>query len=145
MANGATFKVWAPGAEGVYLNGTLAGAQRWTQDQDAALLLQDNKGYWTGFFSGAKEGDNYKYYVVGTASKGYKRDPYARELGADPPFPHANCLVRSPASYRWHDGAFVTPAYSDMIVYQLHVGTFYSKSPGADGKFLDVVEKIGDA
>jgi len=141
-ANGATFKVWAPGAQGVYLNGTLAGAQRWTQDQDAALLLQDNKGYWTGFFPGAKEGDNYKYYVVGTASKGYKRDPYARELSADPPFPHANCVIRSPASYPWHDDAFVTPAYSNMIVYQLHVGTFYSKVPGLDGTFLDVVEKI---
>src|SRR6516162_7329139 len=141
--NGATFKVWAPGALGVYLNGTLAGAQRWTQDQDAALLLQkDNKGYWTGFFPGAKEGDNYKYYVVGTASKGYKRDPYARELSADPPFPHANCVIRSPASYPWHDDAFVTPAYSNMIVYQLHVGTFYSKVPGLDGTFLDVVEKI---
>src|SRR6516164_5195034 len=141
--NGATFKVWAPGALGVYLNGTLAGAQRWTQDQDAGLLLQkDNKGYWTGFFPGAKEGDNYKYYVVGTASKGYKRDPYARELSADPPFPHANCVIRSPSSYPWHDDAFVTPAYSNMIVYQLHVGTFYSKVPGLDGTFLDVVEKI---
>jgi 1,4-alpha-glucan branching enzyme len=142
-ANGATFKVWAPGAQGVYLNGSLGGAQRWTQDQDAGLLLQrDNTGYWTGFFPGATEGDNYKYYVVGTGSKGYKRDPYARELSADPPFPHANCVIRSPASYPWHDGAFVTPAYSNMIVYQLHVGTFYSKTPGLDGNFLDVVEKI---
>ena len=143
-ANGATFKVWAPGAQGVYLNGTLAGAQHWTQDQDAALLLgKDNSGYWTGFFPGAKEGDNYKYYVVGVGgNKGYKRDPYARELSADPPFPHANCLLRSPASYPWHDGAFVTPDYSNMVVYQLHVGTFYSKIPGSDGTFLDVVEKI---
>ena len=142
-AKGATFKVWAPGAVGVYLNGTLAGAQRWTQDQDAGLLLQkDNKGYWTGFFPGVKEGDNYKYYVVGTGNKGYKRDPYARELSADPPFPHANCVIRSPSSYPWHDDAFVTPVYSNMIVYQLHVGTFYSKVPGLNGTFLDVVEKI---
>jgi 1,4-alpha-glucan branching enzyme len=142
-ANGATFKVWAPGALGVYLNGTLAGAQHWTQDQDAGLLLRkDSSGYWTGFFPGAKEGDSYKYFVVGAGSKGYKRDPYARELGADPPFPHANCLIRSPASYPWHDGAFVTPDYSNMVVYQLHVGTFYSKIPGLEGTFLDVVEKI---
>src|SRR6516165_5893676 len=54
-ANGATFKVWAPGAQGVYLNGTLAGAQHWTQDQDATLLLgKDNSGYWTGFSQGPK-------------------------------------------------------------------------------------------
>jgi len=142
-ANGATFKVWAPGAQGVYLNGTFGGNNRWTQDKDTGLLLQkDNAGYWAGFLPGAGEGDPYKYYVVGTGSRGYKRDPYARELSFDPPFPHANCLLREPGLYPWHDQGFVTPDYSNMIIYQLHVGTFYSKSPGADGTFLDVVEKI---
>ena len=95
-----------------------------------------------GFLPGAAEGDPYKFYVVGTGSRGYKRDPYARELSFDPPFPNANCLLRDPGRYPWHDQGFVTPDYSNMIIYQLHVGTFYSKSPGADGTFLDVVEKI---
>jgi 1,4-alpha-glucan branching enzyme len=142
-ANGATFKVWAPGAQGVYLNGTFGGNNRWTQDADPGFLLQkDNAGYWAGFLPGAGEGDPYKFYVVGTGSRGYKRDPYARELTFDPPFPHANCLLREPGRYPWHDQGFVTPDFSNMIIYQLHVGTFYSKSPGADGTFLDVVEKI---
>lgn len=142
-ANGATFKVWAPGAQGVYLNGTFGGNNRWTQDADPGLLLQkNNAGYWAGFLPGAGEGDPYKFYVVGTGSRGYKRDPYARELSFDPPFPHANCLLREPGRYPWHDQGFVTPDFSNMIIYQLHVGTFYSKSPGADGTFLDVVEKI---
>ena len=48
-ANGATFKVWAPGAQGVYLNGTFGGNNRWTKDKDPGLLLQkDNAGYWSG-------------------------------------------------------------------------------------------------
>jgi 1,4-alpha-glucan branching enzyme len=142
-ANGATFKVWAPGAQGVYLNGTFGGNNRWKQDADPGLLLQkDNAGYWAGFLPRAGEGDPYKFYVVGTGSRGYKRDPYARELTFDPPFPHANCLLREPGRYPWHDQGFVTPDFSNMIIYQLHVGTFYSKSPGADGTFLDVVEKI---
>jgi 1,4-alpha-glucan branching enzyme len=142
-ANGATFKVWAPGAQGVYLNGTFGGNNRWTQDRDMGLLLQkDNAGYWCGFLPGAGEGDPYKFYVVGAGSRGYKRDPYARELSFDPPFPHANCLLREPGLYPWHDQGFVTPDYSNMIIYQLHVGTFYSKRPGEDGTFLDVVEKI---
>ena len=142
-ANGATFKVWAPAAHGVYLNGTFGGNNRWTQDQDSGLLMQkDNAGYWTGFLPGAGEADPYKFYVVGTGSRGYKRDPYARELSFDPPFPKANCLLREPGLYPWHDQGFITPDFSNMIIYQLHVGTFYSKSPGVDGTFLDVVEKI---
>jgi len=142
-ANGATFKVWAPGAQGVYLNGTFGGNNRWAQDTDPDLLLQkDSAGYWSGFMPGAGEGDPYKFYVVGTGSRGYKRDPYARELSFDPPFPSANCLLRNPGLYPWHDQGFVTPDYSNMIIYQLHVGTFYSNRPGEDGTFLDVVEKI---
>jgi 1,4-alpha-glucan branching enzyme len=122
--DGATFKVWAPGAVGVYLNGTFGGQNNWTQDADVNLLLAKNsEGYWTGFFSGAREGDAYKFYVVGSGSKGYKRDPYARELSVDPPFPHANCFIRSAALYPWHDGSFVTPGYSNMIVYQLLKGS----------------------
>jgi len=143
VAGGATFRVWAPGARAVYINGILGGTDCWKKDTEPGLLLQkDGAGFWSGFFADAKEGEPYKYYVVGGGSSGYKRDPYARELGADQPFPHCNCILRQPAAYPWHDGAFVTPDYSNMIVYQAHVGTFYSKVPGNGGTFLDVVEKI---
>jgi hypothetical protein len=142
-ADGATFRVWAPGARAVYLNGLLGGKDLWKKDQDPGLFLtKDGAGYWSGFCPGAREGDSYKYFVVGGGSTGYKRDPFARELSVDPPFPHSNCILRDPALYPWHDGAFVTPDFSNMIVYQAHVGTFYSKVPGEGGTFLDVVEKI---
>jgi len=97
----------------VYLNGTLGGNNRWTKDKDPGLLLQkDNAGYWSGFLPEAAEGDPYKFYVVGTGGRGYKRDPYARELSFDPPFPLANCLLRDPGRYVWHDQGFVAPLAS---------------------------------
>ena len=49
--------------------------------------------------------------------------------------------MRSPAAYPWHDAQFVTPDYADMVVYQLHVGT-YASSPPSYGTFLDVIEKL---
>src|ERR1051325_5525044 len=99
-AGGATFRVWAPGAVSVYLNGSVGGSDFWQKDQDPAFLLTtDSRGYWSGFWPGAAEGDAYKYYVVGGGSSGYKRDPYARELSFNPPFPHANCILRNPALY----------------------------------------------
>ena len=143
---GATFRVWGPSAQAVYLNGTFGGASRWSTNTDPALLLtQDANGFWTGFLPGAAEGDEYKYYVIGPSSgtTGYKRDPYARELTPSTTFPFGvNCVIRPADSYPWHDGQFVTPDFSNLILYQLHVGTFAPAAFPKCGTFLDVVTKI---
>ena len=44
--------------------------------------------------------------------------------------------------FPWHDQDFVTPDFSDMVVYQLHVGTFAIYKPGVCSTFLDVALKI---
>jgi 1,4-alpha-glucan branching enzyme len=146
VAGGATFKVWAPLAQAVYLNGLLGGAPNWSTSTNPDLLLtKDPTGYWTGFLASVQDGDLYKYYVVGqpSGSAGYKRDPYARELTASTTFPFGvNCIVRSAASYPWHDQAFVTPDYSDLIIYQLHIGAFAPAVFPNCGTFLDVIGKI---
>ncbi len=58
--------------------------------------MKDAAGYWNGFVPGVKEGDEYRFYVVGTGGEGFKRDPYARELQMDG-YPNCNCIVRDPA------------------------------------------------
>jgi 1,4-alpha-glucan branching enzyme len=143
VAGGATFRAWAPAAVAVYVNGEFGGVSSWTTDTSDDLLMQrDADGYWSGFVPGAKNGDPYKFYVVGTGSSGYKRDPYARELTVDPAYPHCNCLIRpSGTTFPWADQAFVTPDFSNMILYQLHVGT-YNGPPGQTGTFLDVATKV---
>jgi len=141
VEGGATFRVWAPRATEVYLNGTFGTAQLWDQSPEQ-LMLRDANGYWTGFVAGAAEGDEYKFFVTGAGSQGYKRDPYARELCVDPPFPHCNCVLRGATAFPWSDSSFVTPDYSNSIVYQLHVGTYAPEQPGAMSTVLDVVERI---
>jgi len=138
---GATFRTWAPRAIGMYLNGTFGGTPR-TGQSDDLLMAKDANGYWTGFIANAGEGDIYHFWVVGAGSKGYKRDPYARQMAMDNAFPNCSCLIRSGTAYPWHDAAFVTPDFSNMIVYQLHVGTYAPGSPGAASTFLDVIGKI---
>lgn len=136
-----TFRAWAPRATAVYVNGTFVGSLK-TGLTDDLLMAKDAGGYWTGFIPNAGEGDAYHFWVVGAGSSGYKRDPYARELATDAPFPNCSCLIRSGTAYPWHDSAFVTPDFSNMIVYQLHVGTYAPSSPGVASTFLDVIEKI---
>jgi 1,4-alpha-glucan branching enzyme len=142
--SGATFKLWAPAAQAVYLNGTFGGANRWSSDTDASLLMQkDANGYWTGFLGGTADGDEYKYYVVGPVggNSGYKRDPYAREFTHANAFPNVNCIIRG-TDYPWHANNFATPDFSNMIIYQLHIGTYAPSAFPLCGTFLDVVEKI---
>jgi 1,4-alpha-glucan branching enzyme len=138
---GATFRAWGPRATAVYLNGTF-GAQLKTGQTDDLLMAKDANGYWTGFIPGAQDGDAYHFWVTGAGSSGYKRDPYAREMAEDAPFPTCSCLIRSATAYPWHDAGFVTPDFSNMIVYQLHVGTYAPSAPGVASTFLDVIEKV---
>ncbi len=139
---GATFRVWAPRAVAVYINGTFGGVPQLTQTPDQ-LMAKDNLGYWTGFIAGARDGDPYKFYVVGTDGRpGFKRDPYARELAVDSPFPNCSCLIRNSLVYPWHDQAFLTPDFSNMVAYQLHIGTYAPRALGLGSTFLDVISKI---
>ena len=138
---GATFRVWAPRASSVYLNGTFDGIQLAGQT-DALLMSKDASGYWTGSLPQAQEGDLYHFWVNGAGSSGCKRDPYARELAYDEPFPTCSCIIRSGTAYPWHDSGFVTPDFTNMIVYQLHIGTYAIQQPGIASTFLDIIGKI---
>jgi 1,4-alpha-glucan branching enzyme len=144
VPNGAVFRVWAPHALRVHLR--LNAGAGWIPD-DSNALVRDASGYWAGFAPGVKDGDTYRFHVVGADSTGLKRDPYARELA--PGFPDCDCIVRDPASYPWHDQEFRPPASSNLIIYQFHVGTFYAvdakgedrRVPGG-AKFLDVLDRV---
>ncbi len=140
---GVTFRAWAPRARAVYVNGVFGGVSRTGQTPDL-LLAKDANGYWSGFLPEAAEGDTYRFYVAGEGSSGYKRDPYALELANDPnlPFPLCAAVIRSANAYPWHDAGFRTPEFADMVVYQLHIGTYAPAGPGWASTFLDVATKI---
>jgi 1,4-alpha-glucan branching enzyme len=138
VADGATFRVWAPNALAVHVIGDFNGRQ----PDDANLLVRDASGHWRGFVPGVQDRHRYLFHVVGLGSEGPKRDPHAREL--DTPFP-CDCIVRRP-DFPWHDSGYVTPRFEDFVIYQLHVGTFFAPSLSAPvrrgGTFLDVARKI---
>ncbi|MGH8646691.1 MAG: hypothetical protein ACREX4_20430 [Gammaproteobacteria bacterium] len=133
--DGATFRAWAPHARAVYVLGDFNDHMR----NDASLLTRDAHGHWRGFIPGARDRQRYIFYVIGEGSEGRKRDPYAREL--ETPFP-SECVLRKP-DFPWHESGFVPPRFPDFVIYQLHVGTFYTPNlPNKGGTFLDVARKI---
>jgi 1,4-alpha-glucan branching enzyme len=135
VADGATFRVWAPGARSVHVIGDFNGRSR----GDASLLNRAAGGHWVGFVRGVHDRSRYLFYVVGEGGEGPKRDPYARELQT--PFP-GDCILRRP-DFPWHETGYVTPAFHDFVIYQLHVGTFFTPNlPQKAGTFLDVALKL---
>ena len=113
VQGGATFRVWAPRASAVYVSGDFNG---WKQDA-SAHMSQIGGGHWVTFVPGLQEGDRYLFYVNGTGTSGYKRDPRARALTFQPAFPYCNCVLRNPDRFSWHQARFVPPAFNDLIIY----------------------------
>ena len=150
---GATFRVWAPAAHAVHvvtdgLHAARAEGPTWTPaEQD--LLVRRGDGTWAGFVPGVRAGDAYRFWVAGDGGSGFKRDPYARELGTFPAFPDCDCIVHDPARYPWHDGGWSPPAARDLVVYQLHLGVHHAvDAHGRDvraergGTFLDLLWRL---
>ena len=144
-ADGATFRIWAPAAREVHIVINPQGNE--LPVGPATLLARGTDGSWSGFVKGVTDGTPYLFYVVGQGSRGFKRDPHARELG--PGFPRCACIVRNPGLYLWHDQGFRPPAFNDLVIYQFHIGTFYAVDAqgkdarlARDGTFLDVLDRL---
>ena len=138
VPGGASFRVWAPRAKAVYVSGDF---NSWKRNGDGQLQPIGG-GHWAAFIPGVKDGDQYLFYVNGLGTDGYKRDPRARMLTFQPAFPLANCVLRDPRRFPWHDTGFRPPAFNDLIIYELHVGTYSIKPGNLDGYFLDVIQRV---
>ena len=135
IADGATFRVWAPNAHAVHVCGEFQSFQ----PDDTNLLTRDALGHWRGFVPGVRDRHRYRFWVVGPGGAGFKRDPYARELAT--PFP-SDSIVRTP-DFPWHEIGYRTARFPDFVIYQLHVGAFFTPNlPRKAGTFLDVARKI---
>ncbi|GAH71902.1 unnamed protein product, partial [marine sediment metagenome] len=122
----------------VYVSGAF---NDWAQD-DSCRLAPIGAGHWAVFIPGLRDGDAYMYFIEGEGSSGYKRDPHARLLTIEPPFPFCHSVLRNPHAFPWHEVDFTPPAFNELVIYQLHVGTFDMKPGNPDGCFLDVIERV---
>jgi len=127
-----TFRVWAPNADRVCVIGDF---NDW--DEESLELEREDNGYWAGTSDLVEEGHEYKYLIINDG-KTYKRnDPYAFEVTNS----NGNSIVRS-VSFDWEDENFQMSAWNELVIYELHVGTFNRKKPDTVGTFADVIEKL---
>jgi 1,4-alpha-glucan branching enzyme len=137
---GVTFRVWAPNATSVYLPGQFNG---WSTSA-TPLGKELSNGVWTGVWSAdvtsASAGQQYKYYINYSGGSVWKHDPRSRLVTAAGPASGANDIICDPAAFNWNGDALSPPALNDLVVYELHIGTFYTNAPGT--KFVSATNKL---
>lgn len=120
------FRVWAPEAAAVevVLEDTDRGRRPLTLEKDAG-------GFFNGCFTGMTPGTLYRYRVDG---RGPFPDPASR---FQPRGVHGPSQVVDLASFAWTDRGWPGIALDDVVLYELHVGTF---SP--EGTFAGTAQRL---
>ncbi len=136
-AKGVTFRVWAPHAEKVYVTGTF---NNWSKT--SAPLSKEENGYWSTDVSEAKTGDEYRYLIHTPPAWNLpplsRIDPYARKVTNSA----GNGVIYNPKAFDWGNDNFHPATGNELVIYEMHIGTFHVKKKGRPGTFDSAIEKF---
>ena len=130
--NGVRFRVWAPNANSVSVVGDFNGWD-WSRNE----MLRDDRGCWFAEVREAQIGQQYRFEV----SKGDKRfsrvDPYAKAVTNS-----VGNAILVDLNFDWGDDSFKLPPRNEIVIYEMHIGTFHVKKPGRPSTFDEAIEKL---
>jgi 1,4-alpha-glucan branching enzyme len=130
---GVAFRVWAPHAQRVAVIGSFNG---W--DGDKHPMQAEEGGYWYTNVARAHVGDQYKFLLTTVQGEFKRIDPYAREVTNSV----GNAIVHDPG-FDWEGDDFHLAPWNELVIYELHVGTFNEKDDNIPGKFASVSARLG--
>jgi 1,4-alpha-glucan branching enzyme len=114
---GTMFRVWAPHAAAVRVAGSFG-------DWAPFDLARDDDGEastWSADIAGAGPGAEYRFMIRTEAGEEvWRMDPRARQVTNS----IGNAVVYDPAAFDWGDDAMAMPGWDDLVIYELHIGTF---------------------
>ncbi|TAH37470.1 MAG: hypothetical protein EYC70_08770 [Planctomycetota bacterium] len=137
---GTAFRVWAPFASQVYVSGDFDG---WSGGN--ARLAAESQGNWSLDVRAVGPGTRYQYVIHNGAQVLWRNDPQAREVTNSV----GDSVVVDPDAFAWLGSGYGTPPWNDLVVYEMHIGTFNDSPGGAVGTFdsarlrLDYLADLG--
>lgn len=129
---GVAFRVWAPNAQQVSVIGSFNDWQAGTNE-----CFNEGNGFWYINIDGVKPGDEYKFHIINGEQQLERIDPYAKMVtnsvgnGVIPPL---DFFELSPHNFK-------TPAWNEMVIYELHIGTFNAQGEHV-GTFDSAIERL---
>jgi 1,4-alpha-glucan branching enzyme len=131
-SGGVTFRVWAPYAARVWVAGDFNG---WSTT--ANELGNEFNGNFSTDVAGAARWQKYKYVIqTQSGTQVWRADPRAQRMVNSA----AESIIHDPGAYSWQNG-FSTPSFNQMVIYELHVGTFTSNG-GQAGTWQSAIGKL---
>ena len=128
---GVYFAVWAPNAQYVSVIGEFNDWNTQANPMEKAGPI----GVFQVFVPGAREGQLYKFYIVGMHGEElYKADPYANAAEMRP---GTASRITDISSYKWNDGVWMKnrPRFNEkkdaMAIYEVHPGS-WMKHPSTE-------------
>jgi len=133
LGTGVTFRVWAPNATSVSVPGQF---NNWNGNA-SPLVKEPGTENWSADVASARAGHEYKFLINGSV---WKRDPRNRKVVHSA----GNSIVYDPNAFNWAGDARLPVDQSDLVIYEMHVGTFYDPTPssGGPGKFANAIQKL---
>lgn len=131
-AAGVAFRVWAPHANAVYVTGSF---NNWSPD--AHPMENEGDGYWYADVAAAAIGNEYRYRIVNGDKQFLRIDPYARQVTNSV----GNAVIHDP-HFDWAGDDFHLPAINDLVIYEMHLGTFHDTDDEKVDKFAEAVQKL---
>jgi len=129
---GTAFRVWAPFASNVFVAGTF---NNWS---DAGHpLVSEGNGYWSADVPGAGQCDQYKYVIFNGTNKLWRIDPYAKDVTSS----DGNAVIVG-SEFEWCEESYRTPFWNEMVIYEMHIGTFNDQPGGPPGNLDLAIEKL---
>ncbi|MBI9018195.1 MAG: alpha amylase C-terminal domain-containing protein [Phycisphaerae bacterium] len=124
---GVTFRVWAPNANSVSVTGSFNG---WNPQSN--YLAPEGDGWWSGDATEARVNDQYKYVIDGWL---WKVDPRAKDVVSSV----GNGIIVD-SRFDWIP--FTAPTWNNMVIYEMHIGTFNDSPGGRPGNWQSAIAKL---
>ncbi|ATC65532.1 1,4-alpha-glucan branching protein [Nibricoccus aquaticus] len=134
-SSGVAFRVWAPHADAVSVVGSF-------NDWDAAAhpLAKEGSGNWYAAIPSAKPGDEYRFALKRGDDEFTRIDPRALRVTNS----IGNGVIWQKPASPTSAGAkkFTPPTLDQLVIYELHIGTFNTSKETGPGTFASATEKL---
>ncbi|WP_436717945.1 alpha-amylase family glycosyl hydrolase [Roseiconus lacunae] len=129
---GVAFRVWAPHANRVSVIGDFNDF-----DGSAHPMQSEENGFWYTDIKTAATGDQYKFQITNGDQTFDRIDPYAREVTNSV----GNAVVYRD-QFDWEGDSFTRPSQNELVIYEMHIGTFNRTDEDTVGTFADAIAKF---